>query len=189
MRAYVIGFMGSDRKKAAEEFAAKYGCGNGEAAPQGEGRLQSEDFLQDKDTPQREISTQSEGSLEIIDLASCIEKEDGRSLLRLCMMMGEHELHNKEYEALKKLQERDDFVLICTDGVILDEMNVDIIKKGIVILADAPLEELWENAKKDRTLPYAFLQDPDETRKFAKFKELYNAREKVYKELGSAYSL
>ena len=171
MRAYVIGFMGSDRKKAAEEFAAKYGCGNGEAAPQGE------------------AAAQGGAGLEIIDLASYIEKEDGRSLLRLCMMMGEHELHNKEYEALEKLQERDDFVLICTDGVILDEMNVDIIKKGTVILADAPLEELWENAKSDRTLPYAFLQDPDEARKFAKFKELYEAREKIYKELGSACSI
>ncbi len=153
MRAYVIGFMGSDRKRAAEEFAAKYACGNGE------------------------------GSLEIIDLASYIEKEDGRSLLRLCMTMGEHELHNKEYEALEKLQERDNFVLICTDGVILDEMNADIIKKGTVILADAPLEELWENAKNDKSLPYAFMHDTDEARKLAKFTQLYEARHSLYTKL------
>ena len=146
MRAYVIGFIGSDRKRKAAELAEKY-------------------------------------NLEIIDLASYIEQEDGRSLLRLCMTMGEHELHNKEYEALCKLQERDNFILICTDGIILDEMNVAILNKGSVYFEDEPFDTLWQNAKQDASLPYAFMQDSDESLKYAKFAELYNARISLYRQL------
>lgn len=146
MRAYVIGFIGSDRKLKAAELAEKY-------------------------------------DLEVIDLASYIEQEDGRSLLRLCMMMGEHELHNKEYEALCKLQERDDFVLICTDGIILDEMNVAILNKGSIYFQDEPFDTLWQNAKGDASLPYAFMHDSDVSRKYTKFTELYNARISLYRRL------
>lgn len=35
-----------------------------------------------------------------------IEKADGRSVRRICMMMGEHEYRNKEYEAIKEILSR-----------------------------------------------------------------------------------
>lgn len=38
-----------------------------------------------------------------LSLDAEIEKEDGRSIQRICMMMGEHEYRNKEYAALLKI--------------------------------------------------------------------------------------
>lgn len=38
-----------------------------------------------------------------LSLNAEIEKEDGRSIQRICMMMGEHEYRNKEYAALLKI--------------------------------------------------------------------------------------
>ena len=40
---------------------------------------------------------------QLVDLDREIEQEDGRSIQRICMTMGEHEYRNKEYESLEKL--------------------------------------------------------------------------------------
>lgn len=40
-----------------------------------------------------------------LSLDAEIEKEDGRSIQRICMMMGEHEYRNKEYAMLSKIVE------------------------------------------------------------------------------------
>jgi len=47
--------------------------------------------------------TAKEYGLPLYDLEAEIEKRDGRSIRRIVMMMGEHELRNKEYETLVAL--------------------------------------------------------------------------------------
>lgn len=44
-----------------------------------------------------------EKGYELISLDDEIERADGRSVLRICMMMGEHEYRNKEYELLSTI--------------------------------------------------------------------------------------
>jgi len=111
-----------------------------------------------------------------------IVKRDGRSLKRICMMMGEHEYRNKEYEILKELSSRDNVVVACGDGVILDDMCTTLLKKNQVIVADASLtvESLWENAKNDFSIPYAFMCDSNLERKKSKFYKLYKQRKVLY---------
>lgn len=67
----------------------------------------------------------------LVDLDREIEQEDGRSIQRICMTMGEHEYRNKEYESLEKLAGQNRIVVACGDGTILDEMSREILKKKL----------------------------------------------------------
>lgn len=117
-----------------------------------------------------------------VDLDSEIKRLDGRSVMRIVMMMGEHEYRNKEYEALEMLAEQEDLVVVCGDGTLFDEMCRELMEKGTVLIADADksAEELWENAKKDPNIPYAFMQMGEEEEKKARFMKMYEARKELY---------
>ena len=92
----------------------------------------------------------------LYDLAAEIEERDGRTIRRMVITMGEHELRNKEYETLtailRELGEPADpskiaesvaacdhsAVICCTDDLILDPMSADLVRAGEVIIADDP---------------------------------------------------
>lgn len=119
-----------------------------------------------------------------IDLDAEIEKEDGRSVQRICMTMGEHEYRNKEYEMLERLASMEDIVVSCGDGVLLDDMSRGILSEHQVVIADAELgaEELWEKARNQKHLPYAFMQMGDDATRKEKFMALYQRRRELYQE-------
>ncbi|MCB6993910.1 hypothetical protein LI177_10500 [bacterium 210820-DFI.6.37] len=119
---------------------------------------------------------------DLIDLDREIEKKDGRSIQRICMMMGEHEYRNKEYEMLEDLSQENNIVVCCGDGIIFDDMNREILMKNQVLIADAELsaEELWEKAKNLTDSVYAFMHQTDEALKKEKFMELYWQRKDLY---------
>lgn len=126
----------------------------------------------------------AELSYELIDLDAEIEKEDGRSIQRICMLMGEHEYRNKEYEMLQKLKDRDGIVVLCGDGIIFDDQNMEVLEANTVMLADSDtdIEILWERAKDMKNLPYAFMNLGGDERK-EKFITLYEQRKDIYKKL------
>lgn len=126
----------------------------------------------------------AELSYELIDLDAEIEKADGRTIQRICMMMGEHEYRNKEYEMLQTLKDRENIVVLCGDGIIFDDQNREVLEANKVVLADPNLdvEALWERAKDEKGLPYAFMNFGGDERK-AKFIELYEQRKDIYKKL------
>ena len=122
---------------------------------------------------------------QILDLNDEIEKADGRSVQRICMIMGEHEYRNKEYEILCKMADMERIVVICGDGTMLDDMNREILQAHTVKVADldADPEYLWERAKEQKDLPYAFMYGTDEALKKKKFMELYEQRKPMFQEL------
>ena len=124
---------------------------------------------------------------QLIDLDQEIEKEDGRSIQRICMMMGEHEYRNKEYEMLEKIKNQEKIVVICGDGIVLDDMNRQILERNGVFVADAEksAQELWENAIRDQEhSPYAFMHQGDDQQKKEKFMDLYEQRKSLYNQFG-----
>lgn len=123
---------------------------------------------------------------QLLDLDRMIEERDGRSLKKLIMMMGEHEYRNKEYEVLKELEDQQGFVLVCGDGIVHDEMNLAILKKGATIFVEEPLETLWERVRGKADGLYAFLHDSDQERARKKFMEFYQLRLPLYREASSA---
>ena len=126
----------------------------------------------------------AELNYEMIDLDAEIEKADGRTIQRICMLMGEHEYRNKEYEMLQSLKDREGIVVLCGDGIIFDDQNREVLQDNCVVLADADtdIDILWERAKDQKGLPYAFMNFGGDDRK-QKFIELYEQRKDIYKKL------
>ena len=126
----------------------------------------------------------AETGYEMIDLDAEIEKADGRTIQRICMLMGEHEYRNKEYEMLQLIKNREGVVVLCGDGIIFDDQNREVLQDNCVVLADADtdIDTLWERAKDQKGLPYAFMNFGGEERK-KQFIELYEQRIDIYKSL------
>lgn len=143
----------------------------------------------------------AQNNMEFVDLDQAIEAKDGRNVRRIAMMMGEHEVRNKEHEAIKELLElashgggenRSDhkgFVVACSDGIVLDDECLSLLAQGQVVIADGDLtpELLWEKAKSDPNPAYAFLSaglsDEDEEEKYQRFLALYRARIPIYRRI------
>ena len=126
----------------------------------------------------------AELNYEMIDLDAEIEKADGRTIQRICMLMGEHEYRNKEYGMLQSLKDREGIVVLCGDGIIFDDQNREVLQDNTVVLADADtdIEILWERAKNLKNLPYAFMFFGGDERK-QQFIDLYEQRKEIYLEL------
>lgn len=129
-------------------------------------------------------SIADEYSYELISLDKKIEEEEGRSIKRICMVMGEHEYRNREFEMLEKLCDKSGIVVVCGDGIIFDDDNLNILRREKTIAAgtNMTIDELWENAKNNKSIPYAFMTETDEHMKYEKFYSLYLARRHKYRE-------
>lgn len=142
----------------------------------------------------------------LISLDAEIEKSDGRPVRRICMMMGEHEYRNKEYEALKEIISRFDdvntipnkealpadfenpddchsgLVVCCGDGVLHDDMSRELILQHelVIIGTDMTCDELWENAKNIDNSCHAFMYFGTEGEKSAAFAKLYERQRELF---------
>lgn len=122
-----------------------------------------------------------EKGLQFIDMNEAIKDRDGRSVMRIVMSMGEHALHNAEYELLQELDTMDVLVVSCGDGTLFDGDCAEIMEHGRIVIADADRtpEQLWEAAKDDDSIPYAFMLERDD-RAREKFMSLYEQRRSLY---------
>lgn len=120
---------------------------------------------------------------ELLFMDDEIEKKDGRPVKRICMLMGEHEYRNQEYELLQEFTKRDGIVVVCGDGILFDDMSREILEGEKTVIADndKSVDWLWERAKDDKTIPYAFMKDPDPHRKYEIFCRLYLNRRHIYR--------
>lgn len=124
-----------------------------------------------------------------------IQKNDGRSARRICMMMGEHEYRNKEYEALKNIIEEytpiegssedkatGGIVVCCGDGVLHDDMSRELVESYdlIVLGGDLSCEELWNNAKNIEDSCHAFMCFGTEEEKRLSFVKLYERQRVLF---------
>ena len=131
----------------------------------------------------------AQNGMEFVSLDDEIEAKDGRNVRRIAMMMGEHEVRNKEYEMAKGMLEREGFVVACSDGIILDDECLSLLAQGNVVIADGDLtpEQLWEKAKAEPNPAYAFLSTglscEDEEEKYQRFLALYQARMPIYRRI------
>ena len=141
----------------------------------------------------------AQNGMEYVDLDQAIEAKDGRNVRRIAMMMGEHEVRNKEYEAAKELlelaspgdgvnqQDQKGFVVACSDGIVLDDECLSLLEQGQVVIADGDLtpEQLWEKAKADPNPAYAILlsSQEDEAERYQRYLALYLVRAPIYRRL------
>ena len=82
-----------------------------------------------------------EKGFDLLSLDDEIERSDGRSILRICMIMGEHEYRNKEYEMLVKL----------TGAAAVSYTHLDVYKRQFRRLCN-----LWSRSYQRRTGKLSF---------------------------------
>ncbi|MGI6256937.1 MAG: shikimate kinase [Anaerovoracaceae bacterium] len=111
-----------------------------------------------------------------------IQERDGRTILRMCMTMGEHEYRNKEYEMLREYDQMDDIVVACGEGVVHDKQCSDFLRRGRVVVVREDPDAMWERARQDDSLPYAFLRTGSPEERKRKFMELYQIRKPLYEQ-------
>jgi shikimate kinase len=70
----------------------------------------------------------------------------------------------------------------CGGGVILDDLNRQILHRQYTIFLEADPEKLFERVNGDENRPFAFMDINDKKERRQKFLELYKKREPLYKE-------
>lgn len=84
------------------------------------------------------------------------------------------------YEAFSHRNE--DLIVSCGGGIILDDLNRQILNRQYTIFLEANPETLFERVNGDAGRPFAFMDIDDENERRQKFLELYKKREPLYKE-------
>ena len=88
-----------------------------------------------------------------------------------------------KYEAFYHMEE--DLVVSCGGGVILDDLNRQILHRQYTIFLEASPETLFGRVNGDANRPLAFMDVSDENERREKFLGLYKKREPLYKEAAS----
>ncbi len=95
---------------------------------------------------------------------------------------GERKVLDKasKYEAFADL--REDLIVSCGGGIILDDLNRQILNRQYTIFLEASPETLFERVNGDASRPFAFMDVADEAERRQKFLDLYKKREPLYRE-------
>ena len=123
-----------------------------------------------------------------------IEKRDGRSITRLCMMNGEHGYRNQEYEILNELNESPDtdgLVVACGDGVLYDDMSREIAEANELVIVGGDLSdgELWDRAKAQVSSYHAFMAFGSEEEKRVAFEKYLDRQRSLFEKVGGKNDL
>lgn len=95
---------------------------------------------------------------------------------------GEQKVLDKvsKYEAFAN--RKDNLIVSCGGGVILDDLNRQILHRQYTVFLEADPAKLFERVNGDANRPFAFMDINDEDERRQKFLELYKKREPLYKE-------
>lgn len=85
----------------------------------------------------------------------------------------------KEYENLGN-DKSSSIVVSCGGGIVLDDLNCQVLKNQTTIFLDGPLDLLFDRVKTETHRPLAFMETLDESERFDKFCNLYETRKGLY---------
>lgn len=116
-----------------------------------------------------------------VDMDKEIEIEDDAPIREIFIKRGEHHFRNMEGSLLDKLVLESNIVVSCGGGIILDSVNVDLLKEtNSVFFLECEIETLFSRVKDDENRPFAFLDGSSESDRFIKFANLYEKRKPIY---------
>lgn len=89
-----------------------------------------------------------------LDMDKYIENEEGRKISSIFEQEGEAYFRGLETEFLKKLDQKEMFVISCGGGVPMNERNVqEMKKKGIIVLLHANPATIYQRVKNSHHRP------------------------------------
>jgi|GEM_PF-93445 len=119
-----------------------------------------------------------------IDLDDEIVKDAGMTIPEIFDKKGENEFRRMEREAVEKFLGKDNLVVSCGGGAILDDENVKIMKENSeVVLLTASPQKIGERLEGDESRPLL-----NQKEKIKKIEEILNARKERY-DTASEYSI
>ncbi|MBP6492481.1 MAG: shikimate kinase [Clostridia bacterium] len=88
-----------------------------------------------------------------------------------------------KYEAFSQMEQN--LIVSCGGGVILDDLNRQILNRQCTIFLEASPETLFQRVNGDTNRPFAFMDIKDEEERLQRFLDLYKKREALYHEAAS----
>ncbi len=88
-----------------------------------------------------------------------------------------------KYEAFSQMEQN--LIVSCGGGVILDDLNRQILNRQCTIFLEASPETLFQRVNGDTNRPFAFMDIKDEDERQQRFLDLYKKREALYHEAAS----
>lgn len=102
------------------------------------------------------------------------------------LMAGEATGERKVLDKVSKYEgfanRKEDLIVSCGGGIILDDLNRGILNRQCTIFLEADPEKLFQRVNGDINRPFAFMDINDESERRQRFLELYKKRELLYKE-------
>lgn len=111
-----------------------------------------------------------------VDCDTLIEKRMGQTIAEIFAQKGEGFFRRLERECIEEVCQREDQVISCGGGAVLDPQNVERLKRsGLIFLLSVPLSVLEERLALDQDRP--LLQERERGKRI---RQLWEEREKKY---------
>lgn len=114
---------------------------------------------------------------EFVETDRIIEKKEGLGIPAIFSIKGEAYFRKVEKEVLKDIASKDNLVVSCGGGIVIDKYNITLLRKtGIMVCLKARPSVIYERTKSYKHRPLLNVKNPME-----RIKELLQERERFYK--------
>jgi len=101
--------------------------------------------------------------LALVDTDDIVASKFGISIPEIFSKYGEQDFREAETQALRELAPAKQTIIVTGGGIVLREMNVDVLKRlGVIVWLDGNEETLFERASRARTRPLLQGENPRE---------------------------
>lgn len=114
---------------------------------------------------------------EFVEMDAVIEKAQGCKITDIFKNQGEARFRQLESELLLKLSKRDGLIISCGGGLICNEQNLQILKKGLIFCLESSAEAIYERTKGYENRPLLNVEKPLE-----EIRALLRKREPFYRQ-------
>ena len=115
-------------------------------------------------------------NMDFLDLDNVIEAKESAKITNIFAQKGEPYFRKVEKEVLKEAAQKENLIVACGGGIVIDEDNVNLMKKtGKIICLAAKAETILDRTKGYAHRPLLNVSDPK-----VKIEELLNLRAPFY---------
>ncbi|MCM8763007.1 MAG: shikimate kinase [Candidatus Omnitrophica bacterium] len=101
-------------------------------------------------------------NVRFLDLDALIEEKEGRKIVDIFRENGEPYFRKLEKENLKEISTKDNLVVACGGGIVLDRENIALMKKtGRMVCLRARTEVILERVKRYKHRPLLNVEDKE----------------------------
>lgn len=115
-----------------------------------------------------------------------IEESEGMPIPKIFTILGEPYFRDLESRLLKQHSEQTNVIVSCGGGIILDPLNVEVLKERcFAVFLEGDVELLFHRVKNDANRPNAYMGGAPEEERLARFRAQYEKRKSHYVEASS----